>query len=52
MQRELGYKVYLVGNGKNIRVRGYGGGKRERKRERERQKLPLQKDIQKGKEKA
>lgn len=54
--KELEYRVYLVGNGKGIRVRGYGG-KRERVREkgeqrkrgkkkvenRRRQRLPLQK---------
>ena len=53
MQRELGYRVYLVGIGKGMRVRGLlkkerkrDGTEKERKEERgrERQRLPFQKD--------
>lgn len=32
MQRKLEYRVYVVGIGNNIRVRGYGGGRGEEER--------------------
>ena len=37
MLRELRYRVYLVGTGKDVRVKGYGG--REKQTEKEREKV-------------
>lgn len=43
MQKKLGYRVYVVGIGNNIRVRGYGGEKKVEIEEKERGRscLPL-----------
>ena len=39
MQRELGYRVYSVGIGKDVRVRRYGGKREGERRGRRRQRL-------------